>query len=64
MGQSLKDHLTQCKAHAEMIYGQHVVVSGEGHGYLRILPFLMALCESKQTSGDRSWGTTGLAAGH
>lgn len=29
MGQSLKDHLTQCNAQAEMIYGQCVEVSGE-----------------------------------
>lgn len=63
MGRSLKDHLTQCKADAEIIYGQCVEVSGERHGYLCILPFLMALCKSKQTRADRGLGNNGSGSG-
>lgn len=52
-----------------MIYGQCVEVSGEQGGYstcifIFIFTTIIPLCESKQNSGDGSWRTTALAAGH
>lgn len=64
MGRSLRDLLPQCKSHAQMIYGHCVEVSGEQWQLPAYFTTITALCESKQNSGDVSWRTTALAAGH
>lgn len=61
MDRSLRDHLAQCKSCRDDLWAVYGGVWGAGR-----LPVcfttIIALCESKQNSGDGSWGTTALAA--